>query len=139
MKSIPLANLHILAADQPHSYLRSLIEVATIEGDVVMISEEDFARLHPVTSPPSLTQQATSFAGSMATWAVGGFHVADEATLASRMAICKGCEFWDASGFGGTGRCQKCGCSTQAKLRMATASCPLNPPKWGPATQTPVS
>lgn len=128
MKRISRINLEKIAERKGADYLKSVLEVATIEGDVVMVSEEDFARLHPITAHPSLPQQAASLAGSMATWAKGGFQVADEATLASRMEICKGCEFWDAAGFGGTGRCQRCGCSTQAKLRMATSKCPEG--KW---------
>jgi hypothetical protein len=85
--------------------------------------------LRPPAYPnPSLLEKAKSLAQATGSWAKGGFQVADEATLASRMAICKGCEFWDQSGFVGTGRCQKCGCSTQAKLRMATSKCPEG--KW---------
>jgi hypothetical protein len=79
---------------------------------------------------PTLLGKAGSLASSVGNWAKAGFQVVDEATLASRMEICKGCEFWDASGFVGTGKCRKCGCSTQAKLRMATSKCPVD--KWGP-------
>jgi hypothetical protein len=80
--------------------------------------------------PPdhSLLHKASLLAHSIAPWAINGFKLVDEETLASRMEICKGCEFWDAAGFVGTGRCQKCGCSTQAKLRMATSKCPEG--KW---------
>jgi len=77
---------------------------------------------------PSLLEKAKSLAQATGSWAKGGFKLADESTLAGRMAICKACEFWDHSGFAGTGRCQKCGCSTQAKLRMATSKCPEG--KW---------
>lgn len=89
---------------------------------------ENTAEYAATYKPPALPQMASSLAGSMATWAMGGFQVAEESTLAGRLAICHGCEFWDAKGFGGTGRCQKCGCSTQAKLRMATSKCPEG--KW---------
>jgi len=47
-----------------------------------------------------------------------------------RMEICGKCEFWNGSGFGGTGKCEKCGCSSQGRLRMAETKCPLDPPKW---------
>jgi hypothetical protein len=85
-----------------------------------------------VVSPtePTLAQKAKSLGSSMSDWAKAGFSMASTETLESRLAICKGCEFWDAAGFGGTGKCSKCGCSTQAKLRMATSACPLDPPKW---------
>jgi hypothetical protein len=86
------------------------------------------ARSQAVTQP-SLMQKATSLATSTAQWVSRGFPVVSESALTERLAICKGCEFWNAEGFGGTGRCQKCGCSTAAKLRMATASCPEG--KWG--------
>jgi hypothetical protein len=61
-------------------------------------------------------------------WARAGFPLASEETLAARLDACRACEFWDARGFRGSGRCRKCGCSTQAKLRMATAKCPVG--KW---------
>lgn len=48
--------------------------------------------------------------------------------LAAREATCRACPEWDAAALNGTGRCRKCGCSTWAKLRMATESCPLG--KW---------
>jgi hypothetical protein len=48
--------------------------------------------------------------------------------LAEREATCRACEWWDAAALNATGRCRKCGCSTWAKLRMATERCPLG--KW---------
>ena len=80
-------------------------------------------------------QQAGTLAASMAHWALGGFQQADAAEHNRRLAICKACEFWDPSGFIGTGRCQKCGCSTWAKLRMATERCPVG--KWETVRATP--
>jgi hypothetical protein len=55
---------------------------------------------------------------------------ASEETFKQRMEICEKCEFWNSSGFGGTGKCEKCGCSSQGRLRMAETKCPLDPPKW---------
>jgi hypothetical protein len=75
-----------------------------------------------------LPKLAASLGGSMAQWAAGGFQLATPENLASRLEACRLCEFWDADGFGHTGRCLRCGCSTQAKLRMATSSCPVG--KW---------
>ena len=48
--------------------------------------------------------------------------------LATREATCRACPEWDAAALNKTGRCRKCGCSTWAKLRMATERCPLG--KW---------
>ena len=87
----------------------------------------EFVSSHP---EPSLVDKVKYFSSSMAIWAKTGFKSATQEQLETRMETCKGCEFWDASGFGGTGSCKKCGCSTQAKLRMDTSKCPID--KWGP-------
>ena len=61
-------------------------------------------------------------------FARGGFATTPPEALAQREAICRACPEWDAQALNGTGRCRKCGCSTWAKLRMATEKCPLG--KW---------
>jgi hypothetical protein len=76
-----------------------------------------------------ITQKISSLSSSAVNWAGNGFPVVTKEQLETRLATCKGCEFWDQKGFGNTGKCTKCGCSTQAKLRMATAKCPID--KWG--------
>jgi len=81
----------------------------------------------------SKNKQLQSLGKDMGKWAISGLPVVNENQLESRLAICKRCEFWNASGFSGTGSCTKCGCSTQAKLRMATSKCPID--KWGPIMQ----
>jgi hypothetical protein len=83
----------------------------------------------PTYHNPSLLEKAGSLASNLGVWAKAGFQVVGASQLQSRLDICKGCEFWDQSGFAGTGKCKKCGCSTQAKLRMATSKCPID--KWG--------
>jgi hypothetical protein len=70
----------------------------------------------------------TSLAGSLQNWVKGGFQTTSDAALNKRLEICQGCDFWDAQGFSHTGRCKKCGCSTWAKLRLATERCPIG--KW---------
>lgn len=57
-----------------------------------------------------------------------GFATTPPEALAERQSICRACPEWDAAALNSTGRCRKCGCSTWAKLRMATESCPLG--KW---------
>lgn len=57
--------------------------------------------------------------------------------LAQREATCRACPEWDASALKATGRCRKCGCSTWAKLRMATEKCPLG--KWKAVSAAPVN
>lgn len=61
-------------------------------------------------------------------FARSGFAATPPETLAAREATCRACPEWDAAALNGTGRCRKCGCSTWAKLRMATEACPLG--KW---------
>jgi hypothetical protein len=55
--------------------------------------------------------------------------------LSTREATCRACPEWHAAALNGTGRCRKCGCSTWAKLRMATERCPLG--KWEPVPPAP--
>jgi len=69
-----------------------------------------------------------SFGRDIGKWVSAGIPVVSEEVFNSRIAICKDCEFWNKDGFAKTGSCTKCGCSTQAKLRMATAKCPID--KW---------
>jgi hypothetical protein len=61
-------------------------------------------------------------------FARSGFVATPPEALAAREATCRACDQWDASALNATGRCRKCGCSTWAKLRMATETCPLG--KW---------
>ena len=89
---------------------------------------EHAARIKANPPPPSLPQMATSLGGSLANFARSGFATTDAETLAAREATCKSCDLWDAAAINGTGRCRKCGCSTWAKLRMASEKCPLG--KW---------
>jgi len=77
---------------------------------------------------PSLAEKAKSLASSVSSFAASGFKTATQEQFATRLEICSSCEFWVKEGFGGTGKCNKCGCSTQAKLRMASAKCPVD--KW---------
>lgn len=61
-------------------------------------------------------------------FARSGFAATPPEILAAREATCRACPEWDAAALNATGRCRKCGCSTWAKIRMATESCPLG--KW---------
>ena len=88
-----------------------------------------FSGVVPAGSPTML-RQAAALGKSLMNWTTSGFPATPPDELASRMEICKACPEWDAEAFAGTGRCKKCGCSTQAKLRMATEKCPID--KWGP-------
>lgn len=61
-------------------------------------------------------------------FAKSGFVVAPIDILESRKSICLKCEFWNKEAFNNTGKCNKCGCSTWAKLRMLSEKCPIG--KW---------
>lgn len=73
-------------------------------------------------APPPIHRQALSAVQAAVGWAKSGLPLTPPEELERRKAICAGCEFWDAEAFGGTGRCVKCGCSTWAKLQMASES-----------------
>jgi hypothetical protein len=75
-----------------------------------------------------IEKKLQSFYESMQKWVSSGFNETNKDTLQKRLSACGVCEFWDKSSFGGTGKCKKCGCSTWAKLRMATEKCPIG--KW---------
>lgn len=65
-------------------------------------------------------------------FAASGFAATPPEALAARQDTCKACPEWDSAALNATGRCRKCGCSTWAKLRMATERCPLG--KWDAVT-----
>lgn len=53
-----------------------------------------------------------------------GFKNVSEETFKTRKMICDSCEFWNADGWGGLGKCEKCGCSG-IKLKFSSSTCPL--------------
>ena len=86
----------------------------------------------PKGSYPSPARMAANLASSMAKWVAAGMTVVNAEQFDMRLAVCRGCEKWDGEALAGLGRCQECGCSTQAKLRLATEQCPLG--RWFPVT-----
>jgi hypothetical protein len=95
----------------------------------VLAKELDYTPNAPAANTqPSIKNKIRSLTSSLTDWAAAGFKVVNQEEFARRLSICKACEFWDGSGMAGTGKCLKCGCSTQAKLRLATSSCPEK--KW---------
>jgi len=83
--------------------------------------EKHFISLYGAEKGAALFSAVTRFARS-------GFATTPPEILATREATCRACPEWDAQALNATGRCRKCGCSTWAKLRMATERCPLG--KW---------
>ena len=84
--------------------------------------------IEPPTFFSKKIDQAQNFTHAIARFTRSGFAATPPEILAEREATCRACPEWDAAALRGTGRCRKCGCSTWAKLRMATESCPLG--KW---------
>jgi len=80
-------------------------------------------------APPSLAQQARTFAYSMAQWVKAGMKVVPQEILAQRRGLCEACSYWQGDSAYGMGRCRKCGCSG-VKLYLVSTRCPLEPPKW---------
>jgi len=81
-----------------------------------------------------LAQSAEKFTRASIHFARSGFATTPPEVLATREATCRACPEWDAAALNSTGRCRKCGCSTWAKLRMATEACPLG--KWEAVDKT---
>lgn len=78
--------------------------------------------------PPDLLAKVSKMFKATGRFAVSGFATTPPEILAEREATCRACTEWDAEALNKTGRCKKCGCSTWAKLRMATERCPIG--KW---------
>lgn len=84
--------------------------------------------IEPPTFFSKKIDQAQNFTHAIARFTRSGFAATPPDILAQREATCRSCQEWDAEALNKTGRCKKCGCSTWAKLRMATEKCPLG--KW---------
>ena len=84
-----------------------------------------------------MPERAEKLLRSLTNWTTSGFTPTPPDILAAREAICRACPEWDAAALNSTGRCRKCGCSTWAKLRMATERCPLG--KWEAVSVSSVS
>jgi hypothetical protein len=126
-----------MACDIVENFVRNPQQTANQPRQIVKNnSEEKNAESLTINYPPAKSM-VKNLAQSMTQWVKNGFKLATEDQLKKRLEICAGCEFWDKEALGGTGRCKKCGCSTQAKLRLAHEKCPID--KWGPIDQTPLT
>ena len=70
----------------------------------------------------SLPKKIQTFFVAAKNWVTSGFPILKDEEFLIRKKICRKCEFWKA------GKCKKCGCSTDFKMRMATERCPIG--KW---------
>ena len=87
--------------------------------------QEPVPQPNPAEYTPSITEMAKSFFSSAAKFVAAGLPRTPMEQLQVRLDTCKVCEYWNPEGFGGTGSCSQCGCSTEVKLRMATSECPM--------------
>ncbi len=97
------------------------------------------AHLRPVSETlshplPTAREMLSNFGHAAHRFIRHGAPTTPPEALSTREATCRACFEWDAAALNGTGRCRKCGCSTWAKLRMATESCPLG--KWEAVSTT---
>jgi hypothetical protein len=118
--------------------------LAAHEPELREIYSEDFAlyaaadspgKLYTPAAAPRLLTMMANFYSSAHRFARSGFATTPPDILASREATCRACPEWDAEALNKTGRCRKCGCSTWAKLRMATEVCPIG--KWKAVSAAP--
>jgi predicted Zn-ribbon and HTH transcriptional regulator len=109
------------------------------EAKLREIYKEDFNLYESIKEPqtlaesksevnPTLWEQMRNVGFAVGKFSASGFKPTTKEVLEERESICHSCDQWDAAALKNTGRCKKCGCSTWAKLRMATERCPLG--KW---------
>ena len=131
-------NFHILRVNQPEidtsgprvqQFLAPLLETSP-RPESEILAAINLRQLALTRQIPTALRAAVRFTAS-------GFATTPPEILAEREATCRQCPEWDAAALNATGRCRKCGCSTWAKLRMATERCPLG--KWEAVNSTSVS
>jgi hypothetical protein len=78
----------------------------------------------PPQSEPSLMARATTFAKAVVDHVAAGLPTVDSATVNGRLAICRGCEHFEAE----TSKCGRCTCYMPMKVTWAEQQCPIG--KW---------
>lgn len=73
-------------------------------------------------------KKCKSLSSSVVNYSISGFKSSTQEEIFKRKLICEGCDNWISSAWKGTGKCNLCGCSTWAKIRMKTEKCPIE--KW---------
>jgi len=96
--------------------------------DNILTHEEILEKTMQIVNNPSLINKALNFGDAIFEWAGSGFKTVSDEKINDRFSICRTCEFWDEKGFLNTGKCKKCGCSTELKLKLSTSTCPIG--KW---------
>lgn len=125
------ADVEMAAAERAPGYLDAVLSVSRQVGEMLEISESNYAELRRrFTSPPKKLGRNFLAAINQETAAVlAGQPGLDGDIVTARLEVCAKCEFLRASAFGD--RCSKCGCFVAAKARFRTQTCPLN--RWSTA------
>ncbi len=109
-------------------FIQELRVRGTVEGEYLLLDENDYLEVKRRSAELKLSAMGMSLMNSSVSWAKSGFKVSESPEVERRLEICRACEHWDSEAFNRTGRCLKCGCSTWAKIRLATEKCPIG--KW---------
>ena len=106
-----------------------MAEATPVSDTHIEIPTEAFARIRrEYAQSVSLLQKAANFAASAAAHVAAGMPQASEEEVASRFAICEGCEHFEGKA------CRQCGCPVArekkflSKLSWANEKCPVG--KW---------
>lgn len=111
------------------SFVEKILNNSNDCGDHVKITQGKFIDIQrQKIQEPNSFKKAESLLISSISWMQSGFEISDETKMSERKSICKKCEHWISSAWNGTGKCNLCGCSTWAKIRIATEKCPIG--KW---------
>lgn len=142
-KQFSINALKSSSINKPEGYYEEVLELCEQEGTLLKMSTEDWIKMREKYShkygelpsnnrepieTPDLKDMAKSATKSMVNWASSGFKIAPKEVYDQRLNECKACPHWDSEALANTGRCKVCGCSTVAKLRLATEKCPIG--KW---------
>ena len=133
MITISLDTIDRAEANKPAGYKAACLAAGTVQDGILYLDEAAFAVIRQRFTMPSLTKQAISFGGAVASEcrsiAAGDNPVTDNEKT-QRLTICAECEFFIA----GENRCANCGCKLTAKAAMRSQSCPQG--KWPQLTGT---
>ena len=94
-----------------------------------LLAVKNFNRPITVTKKQKVANAAKAAVRIVKQAAQGGPIFVEEQEKQRRLAICRGCEYWNEGGNVGLGECKHPGCGcTRFKQGLATESCPID--KW---------
>jgi hypothetical protein len=104
----------------PKAYADDLLAHGTLKhnGQILEIDNVIYSALRAKHKRSAPTRLSKALLG----WVSQGMPLTPADVLKTRQETCKACEHFTGS------KCKLCGCFTEAKLRMATETCPIG--KW---------